>query len=50
MAKLQDEYIDVKSIKHHVEHIMLSTEDNTYKERILEELTHALTKTGGISA
>lgn len=50
MAKLQEEYTDVKKIRHHVEHLTLQTEDKGQRERIVEELMHMLTKAGRIPA
>lgn len=50
MAKLQEEYTDVKKVRHHVEHLTLQTEDKGQRERIVEELMHVLTKAGRIPA
>lgn len=44
MAKLKDEYVDVKSVHHRVEHLTLVIDDKAQQEQILEELTHALSK------
>lgn len=49
MAKLPEEYTDVKKVRHRVEHVTLPIEDSAYKERIAEELIHALTEAGTIS-
>ena len=46
MPNLQQEYIDFKDIKHRVEHLTLAAKSNDSKEQILEELLHALTKSG----
>lgn len=46
MANLKDEYMDVKDRKHRVEHITVQEEDPANRERIIEELFCALTKTG----
>lgn len=48
MAKLPEEYTDVKKVRHRVEHLTLPIADNAYKERIVDELMHALTETGTI--
>lgn len=45
MAKLLEEYTDIKSVRHRVEHTMLSWKDPAQQERLMEELTCALTKT-----
>lgn len=44
MAKLPEEYVDVRSVHHRVEHILREPEDKVQQERIVEELTCALTK------
>ena len=44
MANLKEEYTDIKNIKHHVEHIILSTNDKNSKEQMIEELYYTLTK------
>ena len=44
MGKLLEEYTDVKSVRHRVEHITLPQEDQIHKERMMEELTHVLAK------
>ncbi|MGI6254717.1 MAG: hypothetical protein ACOYJZ_03695 [Acutalibacter sp.] len=44
MANLPEEYVDVKSIHHRVEHRTRTPADKTQQERILEELTYVLTK------
>ena len=46
MANLKTEYIDVKDKKHQVEHLIVSDDEKDNRERIVEELLHALTKTG----
>ena len=45
MANLKEEYVDVKSVRHRVEHIMLPPTDQNALEQILEELIHVLSKT-----
>lgn len=44
MAALKKEYIDIKDVKHRVEHLTFPEKDNGSKEQIIEELLHALTK------
>jgi hypothetical protein len=44
MEKLPEEYIDIKSVRHRVEHLTLLPDEQPQRERILEELTLALTK------
>jgi len=44
MANLIKEYIDIKEIKHNVEHIILSSATKNSKEQITEELFRALTR------
>lgn len=44
MANLKEEYTDIKNIKHHVEHIILSTNDKNSKEQMIEELYYILTR------
>ena len=46
MINLKTEYTDVKDKKHKVEHHIVSDEDKNDKERVVEELFHALTKSG----
>ena len=46
MEQLKTEYIDVKSIKHRVEHRTLPPDGNADKERLVEELALVL-KPGG---
>lgn len=43
---MKSEYTDMKAVKHSVEHLTLPADDKDNRERILEELLHALTKTG----
>ena len=50
MAKLLEEYIDVKAVRHRVEHIMLPLEDQAHKEKMVEELTYILAKVAKIPA
>lgn len=44
MAKLPEEYVDRKAVHHRVEHVTRTPEDKAQRERILAELTYALTK------
>ncbi|MGN1107196.1 MAG: hypothetical protein ACI4RH_11130 [Huintestinicola sp.] len=44
MIKLANEYVDIKNIKHNVEHIILPEKDNISKDRILEEILLALVR------
>jgi len=44
MADLKKEYTDLKDVTHYVEHLTLPAPDNSNRERIIEELLHALTK------
>ena len=46
MANLKEEYTDTRNRTHTVEHIVVPAEDKNAKERIVEELFYALTKTG----
>lgn len=46
MADLTKEYTDIKDIKHNVEHLVVTSEDNNSKERIITELLNALTRPG----
>lgn len=46
MTNLKAEYTDVKDVKHKVEHLIVSNEDKNDRERVVEELLHALTKSG----
>lgn len=45
MANLKEEYTDVRDRIHKVEHAVLPAEDREARERIIEELFCALTKT-----
>ena len=45
MANLKEEYTDVRDRIHKVEHTVLPAEDKEARERIIEELFCALTKT-----
>lgn len=45
MANLKNEYIDIKDIKHKVEHLIIPTKTKNSKERVIEELFTALTRT-----
>lgn len=46
MDNLRTEYTDVRDVKHSVEHFTVSTDDKNSRERIVEELLNALTRTG----
>lgn len=46
MANLKQEYIDMKDVKHRVEHLTVSEQENTDREQIVQELFVALTKPG----
>ena len=48
MKTLPKEYTDVRKIRHRVEHLTLPPENDDQKERIVEELVHALTKAGEV--
>ena len=39
---LQEEYTDIKSVKHRVEHLTLSPAQGGDRDRLVEELAHAL--------
>lgn len=39
---LQEEYTDIKSIKHRVEHLTLSPAQGGDRDRLVEELAHVL--------
>jgi len=45
MDNLKKEYTDIKNIKHKVEHTIASGNDTGNRERVIEELLHALTRT-----
>ena len=47
MANLKEEYTDIRSRTHSVEHIVLSPDDKAGQEQIVEELILALTGTNG---
>jgi hypothetical protein len=44
MAKLKNEYTDVKNIKHTVRHLTLSADASGSREQILEEIRSILEK------
>jgi len=44
MPKLKNEYIDVKNIKHTVNHLTLSNDDRSLQEQIIGELRDVFTK------
>ena len=46
MANLKEEYTDIRDRTHSVEHVVVSTGDRADRERIMEELLYALTRTG----
>lgn len=46
MANLMETYTDTKDRTHKVEHVLVTAEDKATKERIVEELFQALTRTG----
>ncbi len=46
MAKLKEEYTDTRERTHKVEHILVQAKDKENRERIVEELFQALTRTG----
>ena len=50
MAELLNEYIDIKNITHHVDHITLPINDSSERDRIMDELLYALTKTSRLKA
>lgn len=44
MVKLPEEYIDIKSVRHRVEHVTLPLEDQARRDRLAEELIRVLTQ------
>lgn len=44
MANLKKEYTDIKDNNHKVEHQTVSEQDDSSRERIVQELYHALTR------
>ena len=44
MTKNLNEYIDIKNIRHTVNHLILPSDDQVYKEKILEEIRDVLIK------
>ena len=44
--ELRSEYIDIKDVKHHVEHLTVTESSGQSRDQILEELFAALTKKG----
>ena len=46
MTSLKTEYTDVKDNKHKVKHHTVSDQDESRKERVVEELLRALTRPG----
>lgn len=46
MDNLKKEYTDIKNRKHKVEHLTVSGKGDSSRERIVEELFRALTRTG----
>lgn len=45
MTKLKKEYVDVRGMRHKVEHTMVSNEDKNSREQIIQELFYVLTNT-----
>jgi len=43
MAKLREEYVDIRDVKHKVAHVVIPDEDDN-RARITQELIDALTK------
>lgn len=43
MLNLRKEYTDIKNITHRVQHTVLNEKDTVAKEKILQDLLHALT-------
>ena len=50
MAKLISEYIDIKNVSHNVEHLTLPAAKERDRERIMDELIYALTKTSRLKS
>jgi len=46
MINLKTEYTDVKDKKHQVEHLIVADENKNDRDRVVEELLHALTRPG----
>ena len=44
MTKNKNEYTDIKNIRHTVNHIILPSDDRSYKEKLLEEIRDVLIK------
>lgn len=44
MANLVQEYMDIKNVKHKVEHLVISMDEKGNRERIIEEVFQALTR------
>ncbi len=44
MANLKQEYIDIKDVKHHVEHLTIPEQENSDREQLVRELIILLTK------
>lgn len=44
MTKNMNEYVDIKNIRHTVNHLILPSDDQVYKEKILEEIRDVLIK------
>lgn len=42
MAELISEYTDTKNIKHAVEHVTLPVDEDTNKDRIIDDILNAL--------
>ena len=46
MTNLKQEYIDIKGVKHRVEHLTIPGQEKTSREQIVQELFTVLTKPG----
>lgn len=44
MANLKQEYIDIKDVKHRVEHLTIPEQENSDREQLVQELLILLTK------
>ena len=44
MADLSTEYVDVKNIRHTVEHLTLSTENYVCREDLVQDILNVLTR------
>ena len=50
MAKLISEYIEIKNVSHYVEHLTLPAAKEADRDRIMDELIYALTKTSRLKS